>query len=217
MNQDEIEDELDNWTQRTINLMNAYGWMLLFTNASLLIVTLIAIYKVIWVKRRFECFILMTLAFYFVSKAIFTGFSVQSQLFRENTPKSAMPISLSARFLYTMAHWFFAAQYLKTSMVFPKLLAQTRLEYVASENHSENRMSSQSQGIDYNKIQEELAKRGRGTEVDSIGILKSVEEAISEESKSIININKCIIVLHGFFIFITTLLYIGEYYSIFLP
>ena len=109
--------------------------MLLFTNATTLIVILIAIYKVIWVKKRYECFIALTLAFYFVSFAIFTIFSVRAIIFKKINGTFAMPLTLSARFLYTIAHWLFAAQYLKTSMVFPKLLAQAKLEYAASDNY----------------------------------------------------------------------------------
>ena len=67
-----------------------------------------------------------------------------------------------------MAHWAFSAQYLKTSMVLPRLLTQAQLEYTSADTiRRENRLSNRAMN--------------RG----SLELLRSVDDAIEKEKAAL--------------------------------
>ena len=69
------------------------------------------------------------------------------------------------------AHWVFSAQYLKTSLVLPRLLSEAKIEFDEEDATQENRVSNRSSGI------------------ASYNLLKQMAAAIEHEKKLLKHIN----------------------------
>ena len=79
---------------------------------------------------------------------------------------------------YLTAHWAFSAQYLKTCLVLPRLLAEAKLEFDEDSATRDSRISNRSSGIaNYN-------------------LLKQMADAIEVEEKEIKRI-KCKLVIYN--------------------
>ena len=143
-----------------------------------------------YVRGRKDCFAVSSLACYVASSAILIYYCVY---YYSHGAASDYPdwIEVSANlgnFCYLMAHWAFSAQYLKTSMVLPRLLTQAKLEYTSQDTiRRENRLS------------------GRAMNRTSLELLSLVEGALEQEKAALRRINTKIIVYNA----IMTLLIAG--------
>ena len=66
----EIEKEVEKWTNKGMDVLLTYAWMIFFTNMIICVVSLVGLIKIVVKRKRRECFIILTLTFYFASSGI---------------------------------------------------------------------------------------------------------------------------------------------------
>ena len=82
---------------------------------------------VVIIRRRTDWFLIMTpllLFLYAMCYIVFTYFR-----YTNNHSPYAFILANLGNYFYIMAHWVFKVQYLKTSLVLPKIFIEAKLEY----------------------------------------------------------------------------------------
>ena len=144
----------------------AFKWILTCNYVVLLSVSLFTFILVVFIRKRRDLFVVSALACYIVVSIIQVSFYIH-KLVVDNGFAGNWEANLLAfgRFCYLIAHWTFSAQYLKTSMVLPRVLQEAKLEYAGDNTIEQNRLSN------------------RSSAHNSARLLQGLEGAINSEKK----------------------------------
>ena len=108
-NSDDVYADLERWNDKINKITWIYQYMILISNLVVFLASSIAIVVVIVVRKRTECFIVCTLACYFLGTIITIMNHVYIVYYQDNEPKWEIEVTYIGIFLYTMAHWFFSS------------------------------------------------------------------------------------------------------------
>ena len=122
----------------------------------LMLALLVTIFIVFYRRRRTDCFIVVAISCYLVAitcRIIYAYYIMLDDL-KLTKPWLVYLIMLEKPF-YLTAHWAFSAQYLKTCLVLPRLLAEATLEFDEDSTTQNSRLSNRSSGIaNYNLLKQ---------------------------------------------------------------
>ena len=82
---------------------------------------------VIFKRKRTDWFLIMTPALLLLFAICYIGFS--NYRYTDNRSVFAFVFANLGNYFYIMAHWVFKVQYLKTSLILPKIFVEAKLEY----------------------------------------------------------------------------------------
>ena len=162
--------QIEKWAHKYHTVSVAVVWIYAIISALLLAASSVTAIVVCCVRGRRDCFAISSLACYVASSAIFAYYSIYNHSHEAayDVPEWIEFLANLGNFCYLMAHWAFSAQYLKTSMVLPRLLTQAKLEYTSADT-----------------IRRERRLSNRAMNRSSLELLRSVDDAIDKEKAAL--------------------------------
>ena len=116
---DAIDIELDIWEKRTDEVNNVLTYTFAICDFILLIASVIVFIKVCCTFKRRE-FFLLAIPILFLLRGVLS-IPVNYEFLIGNDELNWIGIVISVSYIYRIGHWLFSAQYLQTSIIFPKL------------------------------------------------------------------------------------------------
>ena len=106
--------------------------------------------------------------------------------------------------LNVLGHWFFATQYLKTSLVMPRLMIEAKLEWVL-EDAKTNASLMQTASMDTNRLREALNQSG--VDISAVGeslyeTISKIDEVIHETHKHVRKVGMIITMVNAALTFV---------------
>ena len=101
----------------------------LFNNPLLLVLSLYVLYKILFVRKRSELFLVMYPILLIVQSAWWSYDCIGQVMWHlKYDDPTVIRISDITNGLYSLAHWIFAAQYHRTSVLLPEMFKQSLLK-----------------------------------------------------------------------------------------
>ena len=118
------------------------------------------------------CFLIAdTCGIYLDLIILINGFDLGSEL-----PLYLINVGAFAHMFNLMGHWFFATQYLQTCLILPRLLIESKLEWVLEDSENKAKQSTTTRSMDKNRLIDAL----NNANVDMSNVGDSLVETISK-------------------------------------
>ena len=126
-----MTDQVDSLNKIYLILRKSGYWIALLCDITIILVSIFVLIRVYKVHKRTDWFLLSIPTLFFIDELCCITYDFDMAVGRAYAIKqwefNLIPI---ANFCYFMAHWLFPSQYLRTSLLFPKLFTQARLEWL---------------------------------------------------------------------------------------
>lgn len=135
-----LSDELSSWENRALKMELFMSYMCVVLNFVQFWTTLVILIIIFFVRKRREMFLILTPLFMLITNISgFTGTVMQLSR-NEEVGEFDMIIKIMFgiyAFFLMMSHWVFGAQYLRTSLILPKLFDEATVDWMVNESKSQ--------------------------------------------------------------------------------